>query len=607
MSTLYPSRPSLPDLGARTSEAAVDYALTLLVADETEPGLRWAAAALEAHPGMAGALIVTARGLDQMGRARAAADALRLAVRRATDAGDLPLALAAVDDLRLLGLAAGEELDRLAATFGRGSSRLREAPIPRLFAQSPSGEFLQPLSPYLSGPALASKATQIVDAARRALHASGGDDGPPVAPAPLFSSLSQESLRKLLGAFHVITVPAGHRLIQEGQPGAAAYIVARGEVEVSRHAAHGGDKLALALARLGSGALFGEMSLLSQLPSGTTVTATRPSILLVAEREVLLTLAGRRPEVAIQLAAHCRQSTLANLGSATPLVATLPPQERATLVERLEMRVYEAGERLARDGADAEGLHFVISGEVAVVAQQGGERVLLASLGLGETIGEVELVLCQRRYADAVAMRPTATLFLSRDEYRTLVQDHPGILHGLYAAAMRRHTETRLALQAGSGIAAEALVADDEEPTVHRFSPVPSAPPLRVRPALPAAPLAHEPPRRSTPPAVPARAAQRAQTAQATQASQGGRPAPTSQGQPPQGPSTIAPSSASVRPPPPATPMRSLQAWLTAAGAAIGAAAATVVVVALVDGKPAAAPAAAAPSPNATAPVAAVT
>src|SRR5579883_2230549 len=100
MSTLYPSRPSLPDLGARTSEAAVDYALTLLVADETEPGLRWAAAAPEAHPGMAGALIVTARGLDQMGRARAAADALRLAVRRATDAGDLPLALAAVDDLR---------------------------------------------------------------------------------------------------------------------------------------------------------------------------------------------------------------------------------------------------------------------------------------------------------------------------------------------------------------------------------------------------------------------------------------------------------------------------------------------------------------------------
>jgi CRP-like cAMP-binding protein len=450
--------------GIRVTESPVDHALTLLLAGEIDAALRWAAAALERAPSPS-ALIVTARLLDQMGRTRAAVDGLRLAVQQAVDAGELPLAIAAIDDLRVLGLDVTEELNYVAGAFCRGSPRLHRGETPpSLPPPAGAADFIRPLSPFLAGPTLASKATQILQATKRAHDEQAGADLPRLAPLPLFSALSQEALHDLLGAFQVVTAPGGHRIVQEGEAGNAAYIVARGEIEISRRAAHGDSKCTLALARLGRGAFFGEMALLSEMPSPATATATRPSVLLAARREALVSIAARRPEVAAQLAAHCRRNSLANLGWTSPVVAAVAPRERARLVERFEMRVFEKGDRLVHVGEDAQGLHLVVSGEVAIVSREWDDKVLLATLGAGETVGEVELVLHRPAYADAIAVRPTATLFLSRDEYASLVQDQPAILHGLYSIAVQRHAETTFALQSGS-----AMVADDWllDPTIN--------------------------------------------------------------------------------------------------------------------------------------------
>ena len=461
MSTFLTTRTSSRNvIGHRPGASPIDHALTLLLADETEAALRWGAAALERDPLSPSALIVTSRLLDQMGRTRAATDGLRLASQRAIEMGDLPSAVAAIDDLRILGADAGDQLDQAANAFSRGSPRLHQGqpplPPPRF------GDFLEPLSPFLGGPPLASRATQILLAARQAHDEAIGAELPPVAAWPMFSALSWESLRDLLSTFQLMTVPAGHPIIREGEEGTAAYLVAQGEVELSRRAAHGDNKPRLTLGRLGNGAFFGEMALLTRLPSATSVTATRPTMLLVGRRDALVALASRRPEVAVQLAAHCRRTSLTNLGWTSPVIASIRAEDCESLVERLEMRVFERGEKLVRDREEARGLHLIVSGEVAVVAREWSERVLLATLGAGETVGEVELVLCRQAYADAVAVRPTAALFLSRDEYSALVQDRPAILHGLYATAVRRHAETRLALESGSSTVDDDCIIDDD-------------------------------------------------------------------------------------------------------------------------------------------------
>jgi CRP-like cAMP-binding protein len=448
---------SSPDLAeAAGSDLPLDHALALLLADETENALRWGAAVLESGPWTPSALVVTARLLDQMGRRRAAIEGLQLAVQQATAEGNLPLAMAALGDLRALGADVEQPLDKISSAFCQGSNRLQDSQVKPLLPQL--GEF-RPLSPFLTGPALASKAAQIVESVRRT-EGEVEDVAPQqVAPLPLFSSLEKEALHDLLAAFETLTVPAGHAVIREGEEEAAAYIVARGELEVSRRSNDEEGK-PLVMARLGTGSFFGEMALLSQLPGAASVIATRPTILLVARREALEAVVEKHPDVAVELAAHCRRQSVANLGWASPVVVAIPPEARATLVEHFETRIFEAGDKLVEKGDEARGLHLIVSGEIAVVAHEKGERVVLATLTAGETVGEVELVLCRNAGADATAVRPTATLFLPREEFFALAQNHPAILHGLYAIAVRRHAETKLALEAGSAVMADESFVD---------------------------------------------------------------------------------------------------------------------------------------------------
>jgi cAMP-dependent protein kinase regulator len=304
---------------------------------------------------------------------------------------------------------------------------------------------------------LLGKTTEIVHAAKRALdrEVSARSEPPPIGAQPLFSSIGRAGLRAMIEVFEVATVQQGTVVIEEGTGGAEAYIVARGELEVLRRPTDEGGK-PMILARLASGALFGEMALLSRAPRAASVVATRPSILLVAKREALEAVAEGRPEVAVELAAHCRRRMVANLGRTSPVLVAVPPQERTMLVERFETRIYEKAEKLVEQGQEAAGLHLVASGQVAVVTHDGDESVVLASLSPGETVGEVALVLRRKANADVIAVHPTVTLFLPREEFISLIQDHPGVLHGLYMTAVRRDDETTLALDN-----APAAIADD--------------------------------------------------------------------------------------------------------------------------------------------------
>jgi CRP-like cAMP-binding protein len=448
-------RAAPPDLpGVQTHDSPLDRALTLLLADEVEAALRWSAAVVERDPSSPGALVITCRLLAQMGRTEAAAEGFGLAVRRSIDAGNLPFAVAAAADLRGLGVDVADHLDQVAVAFSTGSPRLQETETPP--PPLPHLDGFQPLSSVLTGPALTSKATQILHAATRDYEEAVGAELPLVAPLPLFSALPKDALRALIEAFEMITVPSGQVVIEEGEEGAEAYIVARGALEVRRRASDEDGQPSLVLARLASGSLFGEMALLSRAPRAASVIATRPSILLVAKREALDAVAERRPEVGVELAAHCRRRMVANLARTSPVLVSVPAQERAKLVERFETRIFEKGDRLVAEGQEAQGLHLIASGEVAVVAHEGGEPVVLATLPAGETVGEVALVLRRKANADVTAVHPTVTMFLPRSQFLALIQDHPAILHGLYMTAVHRDDVAIRALDS-----APAAVADD--------------------------------------------------------------------------------------------------------------------------------------------------
>jgi cAMP-dependent protein kinase regulator len=442
--------PELP--GGPTAESPVDRALALALANEKLTALRWAAAIVAADPAMASGLLLTGRLLADLGRLEGAREALEVCVARAIDAGQLPLAVAACSDLRTLGADASQHFDAIADAFASGSPRLGEGGghPPKL----PAADDFHPLASVLTGPALLGKATEVVHDAKRALGEAAASRAipPAIAPQPLFSSITREGLRAMIEVFEVSTVPQGAVVIEEGTGGAEAYIVARGELEVKRTMEDGSG---LTLARLTGGALFGEMALLSRAPRAASVVACRPSILLVGRKDALDAVAEREPEVAIELASHCRRRMVQNLVRTSPILSAVHAEERPALVERFETRVYEKGEKLISEGSNATGLHLIASGEVAVIRDEGNEPFVLATLGPGDIVGEVALVLRRPSSADVVAVHPTVTLHLATEKFMSLIREHPTILAELYDLAVKRDDETR------SIVAQEATSADD--------------------------------------------------------------------------------------------------------------------------------------------------
>lgn len=441
--------PELP--GVVTVDSPLDRALALLLADEREAALRWSAAVVQHDASVPSAVILTCRLLADAGRTEAAVEGFELGVKRAIDTGNLPLAVAAVGDLKALGVDVDRHLDDIASAFCASSQRLSGDVVPP--PPLPHDEAFQPLSSFLTGPALLSKATAIIHTATTEYESDAQAATSLFPHLPLFSALEQEGLRALIGCFEMITVPAGKAVISEGEEGAEAYIVARGELEVRRTTE---DGRTITLARLTNGALFGEMALLSRAPRAASVVANRPSILLVARREALEAVAEKRPEVGVELAAHCRRRMVANLVRTSQILLAVSPEERPALVERFETRVFEKGEKLIHEGKETSGLHLIASGEVAVVGHESGEPFVIATLGVGETVGEVALVLRRKANADVVAVHPTVTLHLPRADFLDLIRDHPAILSGLYLCAVQRDDETASVL-AGS----TTSVADD--------------------------------------------------------------------------------------------------------------------------------------------------
>lgn len=389
-----------------------------------------------------------------MGRQDAAREACQIAVQRAIDLENLPLAVAAAEDFGRFGGDRDFELMCAAEAFCKGSPRLGEGapPPPPL----PAASAFQPLPKHEVGSHLLDEAEKSVLIARGAFTEIA-HKRPGIAALPLFSSINKEGLYALLDAASAQWIGTGATVIEQGSEGSEAYFVARGELEVRRLK----GRETVVLARLSNGQLFGEMALLARAPRSSSVVAVRPSIVLEVKREALDDLADKHPDLGGEIASHCRDRMIENLIRTANALISVPERDRPALIDRFQTRIFERNEVLIEQDQKPPGLFLIASGEVAVIRREQermSDPLVLTQLGAGDIVGEVATVLRRNSSADVIALHPTVTLFLPASDFMALVHDHPAILKELYMLAVQRDEETASIIQEDASAAEDFVL-----------------------------------------------------------------------------------------------------------------------------------------------------
>lgn len=127
-----------------------------------------------------------------------------------------------------------------------------------------------------------------------------------------------------------------------------------------------------------------------------------------------------------------------------PLLSALPADERDTLLEKTRRRTYAKGQELVHEGDDADSLHLVESGRLAVrVDTAAGDTAIFTVLGPGHWFGELSLLGSSApvRTATVVALEPATTRSLTAAAFADLRRRHPAIGELLLTLLSRRIEE----------------------------------------------------------------------------------------------------------------------------------------------------------------------
>lgn len=284
-------------------------------------------------------------------------------------------------------------------------------------------------------------------AERAAADIAGAQYPDRLPPIPLFSELSASSFGAVLAALKLRRARPGEVILAEGEPGQSFFVLARGEVRVTKHLATGGD---VELATLHEGAIFGEMALVSAAPRSATVTARTDADLLEFDRDALAAASREVGTLAAVLDKFTRERLLHNLLATCPLFRPLDKKQRLDLVRRFTAHDVAGGVQVIREGEAGRGLFILLAGEVDVTKVDGDSKVLLATLKPGDVFGEISLLEDSPATATVTAARASTVLFLAKEVFTRLAEAFPDIREYVSQLSEERLMDTRLLLEAGT-------------------------------------------------------------------------------------------------------------------------------------------------------------
>jgi NTE family protein/lysophospholipid hydrolase len=117
----------------------------------------------------------------------------------------------------------------------------------------------------------------------------------------------------------------------------------------------------------------------------------------------------------------------------------LPPDVLEDMANCLRLERVQGGHMVFAEGDVADSMLFVITGGLRVSRRVDGGLLLYNQIRVGESVGEIGLVLAQPRTADVVALRDSTLALLDRNSFQALMQRHPLVLSEAFVRATFSH------------------------------------------------------------------------------------------------------------------------------------------------------------------------
>lgn len=113
----------------------------------------------------------------------------------------------------------------------------------------------------------------------------------------------------------------------------------------------------------------------------------------------------------------------------SPLFEILGNEERAAIVEQMELETHDEGSVIINEGDPGSSMYVIASGSVRVYTRGSGSTgtVYLADLGEGDFFGEVSVLTGKPRTATITASQRTELLRLDRDKLDAVLAKYPGM------------------------------------------------------------------------------------------------------------------------------------------------------------------------------------
>ena len=254
-------------------------------------------------------------------------------------------------------------------------------------------------------------------------------------PSPLdfgpFLELSEDERGRLASAARTIVVPAGQRLVAQGEPADAAYVVTSGLLRIES------DGTFLNL--LSAPALVGELAILEDRRRTASVIADAPCRLVRIEAADLRGAVERNDAFAAALWNRAAELAAYTFLRKDSPFGDLPGDLLGRLARMIRPVAFVDGQALVREGDRDDDIYLIRRGSVAVVRDTARGDRQLATLGPGNFIGETAALTGAPRSATVRALSAVEAYRLAAADVRPLLQGHAALVAHFADALNVRH------------------------------------------------------------------------------------------------------------------------------------------------------------------------